>query len=118
MATASLKRTTPRAAGAGSTGRRAHATPFARKDLARRRLVALTRLMDEAVEVPVLGTRVGLDALLGLVPVVGDLISAAIGLYKKFGFKIEGTHEHYAFKDGRFADAYAMARLRPPLTSC
>jgi len=31
--------------------------------------------------VPVLGTRVGLDALLGLVPVAGDLISAGIGLY-------------------------------------
>ena len=37
--------------------------------------------MDEAVHVPVLGTRVGLDALLGLVPVVGDLVSAGIGLY-------------------------------------
>ena len=52
-----------------------------RKEIARQRLVALTRLMDEAVEVPVLGTRVGLDALLGLVPVAGDLVSAAIGLY-------------------------------------
>jgi hypothetical protein len=56
-------------------------TPSARRELARQRLVALTRLMDEAVEVPALGTRVGLDALLGLVPVAGDLISAAIGLY-------------------------------------
>jgi uncharacterized protein DUF4112 len=57
------------------------ATASVRKDLARQRLVALTRLMDEAVHVPVLGTRVGLDALLGLVPVAGDLISAGIGLY-------------------------------------
>jgi hypothetical protein len=57
------------------------ATPSARKELARQRLVALTRLMDEAVDVPMLGTRVGLDALLGLVPVAGDLISAGIGLY-------------------------------------
>jgi putative acetyltransferase len=39
--------------------------------------------------------------------------TAAIALYKKFGFKIEGTHEHYAFVDGRFTDAYAMARVRP-----
>jgi hypothetical protein len=52
-----------------------------RKQLARERLVALTRLMDEAVHVPLFGTRVGLDALLGLVPVAGDLISAGIGLY-------------------------------------
>ena len=57
------------------------ATASERKELARRRLVALTRLMDEAVHVPVLGTRVGLDALLGIVPLVGDLVSAGIGLY-------------------------------------
>jgi hypothetical protein len=53
----------------------------ARKRLARERLIAIARLMDEAVHVPVLGTRVGLDALLGLVPVAGDLLSAAIGLF-------------------------------------
>jgi hypothetical protein len=52
-----------------------------RRQLARERILALTRLMDEAVQVPVLGTRVGLDALLGLVPVAGDLISAGLGLY-------------------------------------
>ena len=57
------------------------ATASERKEVARQRLVALTRLMDEAVYVPVLRTRVGLDALLGLVPVAGDLVSAAIGLY-------------------------------------
>ena len=37
--------------------------------------------MDSAVEVPVVRTRVGLDALLGVVPVVGDVLSAGIGLY-------------------------------------
>jgi putative acetyltransferase len=41
--------------------------------------------------------------------------TAAIRLYEKFGFKIEGTQERYAFVDGRFADAYAMARV---VTSC
>jgi len=61
--------------------RKPAATASERKELARRRLVALTRLMDEAVHVPVLGTHVGLDALLGIVPVVGDLVSAGIGLY-------------------------------------
>jgi hypothetical protein len=44
-------------------------------------LIVLTRLMDSAVEVPLLRTRVGLDALLGLVPGLGDVASAAIGLY-------------------------------------
>ncbi|MEP6608052.1 MAG: DUF4112 domain-containing protein, partial [Burkholderiaceae bacterium] len=52
-----------------------------RKRLARERLVRLTRLMDSALEVPMLRTTVGLDALLGLVPVAGDLLSAAVGVY-------------------------------------
>lgn len=52
-----------------------------RKRLARERLHTISRLMDAAVEVPLLRTRVGLDALLGTVPVVGDLLSVGIGLY-------------------------------------
>jgi len=52
-----------------------------RKRRARERLIGLSRLLDAAVEVPLLRTRVGLDALLGLVPVAGDLLSAALGLY-------------------------------------
>lgn len=38
--------------------------------------------------------------------------AAAIKLYKKFGFEIEGTHRNYAFRNGEYADVYAMARLR------
>lgn len=38
---------------------------------------------------------------------------AAINLYKKFGFVIEGTHVAYALRDGAYADVYAMARLHP-----
>ena len=56
-------------------------TSAERKRRARERLITLTRLMDSAVEVPLLRTRVGLDALLGAVPVAGDLLSAAIGVY-------------------------------------
>ena len=52
-----------------------------RKRRARERLITLTRLMDSAIDVPMLRTTVGLDALLGLVPVAGDLLSAAIGVY-------------------------------------
>ena len=52
-----------------------------RKRRAREELATITRLMDSAFAVPVLGTRIGLDALLGLVPVAGDLLSAAIGFY-------------------------------------
>ena len=40
----------------------------------------------------------------------------AIHLYEKYGFAIEGTLRCYAFREGRYVDAYAMARIRatPP----
>jgi putative acetyltransferase len=43
---------------------------------------------------------------------------AAVRLYQRFGFEIEGTHRSYAFREGAWADAYTMARLRdePTLT--
>ena len=37
---------------------------------------------------------------------------SAIALYRKFGFEIEGTLRKYAFRDGEFVDAFAMARIR------
>ncbi len=39
--------------------------------------------------------------------------AAAIALYKKFGFEVEGTHRAYALRHGAFADVLAMARLHP-----
>lgn len=38
--------------------------------------------------------------------------SAAIHLYEKFGFQIEGTLRRYAYRDGDYVDVYAMARVR------
>lgn len=37
---------------------------------------------------------------------------AAIYLYRKFGFEIEGTARDYAFRDGAYIDAHFMARLK------
>jgi putative acetyltransferase len=48
---------------------------------------------------------------------------AALALYRKHGFVIEGTCRQYAFRDGRYADVHLMARLRerrqdrPPVPS-
>lgn len=39
--------------------------------------------------------------------------ASAIALYRKFRFEIEGRHRGYAMRDGRYVDAYAMARLHP-----
>jgi putative acetyltransferase len=38
--------------------------------------------------------------------------AAAIRLYEKFGFAVEGTRRAVAFRDGAFVDDYVMARLR------
>lgn len=42
-----------------------------------------------------------------------------IRLYKRVGFAVEGTHRAYAYRDGEWADAYSMARLReePSITA-
>lgn len=37
---------------------------------------------------------------------------AGIGLYRKFGFQDEGIYRKYAYRNGTFVDALAMARLR------
>jgi hypothetical protein len=41
-------------------------------------------LLDEAFEVPVLGYRIGLDPLIGLVPVAGDAVAALLSMYVVF----------------------------------
>ncbi|MXQ11801.1 DUF4112 domain-containing protein [Microvirga makkahensis] len=45
------------------------------------RIALLAKLMDSAVVIPGLNRRIGLDAVLGLVPGVGDAISAALASY-------------------------------------
>lgn len=45
------------------------------------RLVRLAKLLDEAFVVPGTSYRVGLDGLIGLIPVVGDLITAGMSMW-------------------------------------
>ena len=47
----------------------------------RRRVESLERVLERAFTVPGTSRQVGLDALVGLVPVAGDVVSAALGLY-------------------------------------
>jgi Domain of unknown function (DUF4112) len=47
----------------------------------RRRVELLERLLERSFTVPVINRPIGLDAIAGLVPVAGDAIGAAIGLY-------------------------------------
>lgn len=45
------------------------------------RITLLAKLMDSAFIIPGLNRRIGLDALLGLVPGIGDAVSAALASY-------------------------------------
>jgi hypothetical protein len=46
-----------------------------------RRYAAATRLLDDLVPVPGTNQRIGLDPIVGLIPVVGDVVSAALGAW-------------------------------------
>lgn len=46
-----------------------------------KRVEMLELLLERSIMIPGINRRIGLDAVLGLVPVVGDAISAALGAY-------------------------------------
>ncbi|WP_085808439.1 DUF4112 domain-containing protein [Sphingomonas sp. TZW2008] len=47
----------------------------------RRRIEAVERVMEGAFEIPGTSRRVGLDTLIGLIPVIGDVVAGAIGAW-------------------------------------
>lgn len=47
----------------------------------RRRMEAMEQLLERAFVLPGINRHVGLDSILGLVPVVGDLMAAALGAW-------------------------------------
>jgi putative acetyltransferase len=68
-----------------------------------------TKLMEAALDLA--DNWLGLTRLDLRVFVAND---AAIALYRKFGFEMEGTHERFALRAGEYADAHVMARLKRP----
>lgn len=46
-----------------------------------RRILALAAFMDTSIVIPGLGLRFGADAVIGLVPGIGDLAGSLVGLY-------------------------------------
>lgn len=50
-------------------------------DAAMMRVEAVARLMDSAFEIPGTKIRMGLDGIIGLVPIIGDFISSLISSY-------------------------------------
>jgi hypothetical protein len=59
------------------------AQPWLARDAAatRLRIDMIERILERAFVIPGLGRGVGLDAVLGFVPVAGDVIAGAMGLY-------------------------------------
>lgn len=47
----------------------------------RRRMEAMERLLERSLAIPGTKVPVGLDAAIGLVPIMGDVIAAALGAY-------------------------------------
>lgn len=89
-------------------GRRAHAAEFwigvhenyARMGIGSRLLAAMIDTADNWLAVTRLEMTVFTDNV------------AALALYEKFGFAIEGTHKSASFRNGELVDVYCMARLR------
>lgn len=52
-----------------------------RREASFRRLRHVARLLDSSVVIPVLGVRIGADAILGLVPGIGDTAMGLVGAY-------------------------------------
>jgi hypothetical protein len=47
----------------------------------RARVIAMEKLLERSFVIPGVNMPVGLDALVGLVPVLGDIVTAAMGAY-------------------------------------
>jgi hypothetical protein len=65
------------------------ASPRERAALQRTRTVA--QLLDDAIPLPFVDYRIGLDPLLGLLPIAGDVITGVIGLYVLVEAALVGT---------------------------
>ncbi len=91
-----------------ASGRRAHAAmvgmgvhdAYQRRGIGRALLAEIVAIADDWLDLRRLELTVFCDN------------QAAIGLYQSFGFETEGVHKAFAFRNGGYADAFAMARLR------
>jgi hypothetical protein len=55
--------------------------PSSVDEAALRRMEAVAHALDESIRIPGTGVSVGIDPVLGVLPVTGDLVSAGISLY-------------------------------------
>jgi hypothetical protein len=67
----------------------------------RKRLEAMEMLLERSMVVPGTNYRVGLDAVVGLVPVVGDLITTAMGAWIVWEARNLGMSKFHLVRMGR-----------------
>ena len=70
-----------RTAGSGAAGRPAFLSADLGREASLARLETLAHLMDTAFVIPGINRRVGFDALIGLVPVIGDVAGMVISSF-------------------------------------
>ncbi|MDM4768565.1 DUF4112 domain-containing protein [Solimonas sp. SE-A11] len=89
--------------------------PLAEVQASRRRLQRLSRLLDEAIRIPGLGWKFGVDSVVGLVPVVGDIVGLALSGFVVYeGVKL-GAPRPLLLKMTGFAALDALVGLVPVL---
>lgn len=71
-------------AAAGFERTRTRRDVLEREERALARLALIARVMDSAVAIPGLNVRLGVDAALGLVPAVGDMLAGAVAAWIVF----------------------------------
>lgn len=89
--------------------------PLAEVQASRRRLRRMAQLLDEAIRIPGLGWKIGADSIVGLVPVLGDVVGLALsGFVVWEGVKI-GAPRPLLLKMTGFAALDALVGLVPLL---
>jgi putative acetyltransferase len=98
VGSASLQRRTGRCAHVGEIGMGVH-DDFCRRGIGTALAAAVVEAADRWLAIKRLQLTVYTDN------------APAIALYRKFGFEVEGTFRAFAFRDGAYVDALAMARI-------
>jgi hypothetical protein len=89
--------------------------PLAQVQASRQRLQRLSRLLDEAIRIPGLGWKIGVDSVVGLVPVLGDILGLALSGFVVYEGVKAGAPRPLLLKMTGFAALDALAGLVPLL---
>jgi len=92
----------------GSTAQTTDAPAEATLERAR----SVATLLDESVRIPILGYRVGLDPILGVAPISGDVVAAVVSLYIVYaGVQIGVPKRKLAWMLGRIGVDLAVGSI-------